>query len=244
MHEKLLITDKNILWSSLNPTVDKDAESLLKGLSNCTVEHLDNGVTAFTLGGDALLPFNLKFGRNIIYSRPDYPSLLEKIRSLESVVLTSNPGIGKSMFQFYYLVRISNPELLRTQPLPPDSWGSTEPPEVVIQQVGDDRMFIYFIKAQRVYRIGSNRNVFDCFDPKTTLYLHEPEASRSEPMWGRVYCSIRSTVPPDTIRYKQFIKNGGVKLYMPLPTKSDSLSMGEHLRGYFFYYYYYHRYII
>ena len=132
LHEKLVITKNKILWNSLNPTNDIDAEILLKGLSKCTIENLNDGVTAYKLGENAVLPFDLEFGQNIIYSRPNYPSLLEKIRSLKKVILTSNPGIGKSMFQFYYLLRICNPDLLKTQPLPPDSWGSTEPPEGLV----------------------------------------------------------------------------------------------------------------
>ena len=162
-------------------------------MSNCKIENLDNGVSVFTLGEDAVLPFYLEFGSNLIYARSNYPSLLKTIRSVKRTVLSSNPGVGKSMFQFYYLARICNQQLLQSEPLPPDSYGSTEPPEVVIRQVGDEDMFIYFIKAKKAFKIKSKRDIFDCFDPKTTIYFHEPEGSKKEPLWGRVYCSIMST---------------------------------------------------
>jgi hypothetical protein len=124
------------------------------------------GVKVFTLDKDARLLFDLKFGSNLIYSRSHYPKLLEAIRDNGQVVLTSNPGIGKSMFQFYYLARICNKELLQSYPLPQDSYGSIDSPEVVIRQIGRDEMCIYFIKAQTAFTIDCNSNIFKCFDPK------------------------------------------------------------------------------
>ena len=66
--------------------------------------------------------------------------LLSEIRKKKRSVLIGNPGIGKSFFQYYYLARILNPSLFG--PLPPDCYGSTTPPKIVIRQEGTAAMTI------------------------------------------------------------------------------------------------------
>jgi hypothetical protein len=80
-----------------------------------------------------------------LFIRSFYESLLRVIRSLRHVVLIGNPGIGKSVFQYYYLARILNIDTLG--PLPADSFGSTDPPHYVIRQIGSF-FEIYDIRAK------------------------------------------------------------------------------------------------
>ena len=90
-----------------------------------------------------------------------------------------NPGIGKSFFQYYYLARILNPSLFG--PLPPDCYGSTTPPKIVIRQVGTAAMTIFDIANRKAERVdGCPGTLLDCFDPETSLYLMEPEVSMAE----------------------------------------------------------------
>jgi len=47
---------------------------------------------------------------NVLYARNFYPRLLGKIRGFRKAVLIGNPGTGKSVFQFYYLMSLLHPE--------------------------------------------------------------------------------------------------------------------------------------
>ena len=102
------------------------------------------------------------------------------------------------------------------KPLSPDSNGSTAAPEVVIRQVGESVMEVWDIKQEQVlYCVNSNSyGVLSCFDPKKSIYLHEPEGSVHGPHYGLGIPTV-CTSPPEALTFKEFVKNGAVKLYMP-----------------------------
>ena len=65
---------------------------------------------------------------------------------------------------------------------------------------------------------GSSLGLLKCFDPKKSLYLYEPGKSIEEPYFEGLKIPTLCSVSPDSRRYKEFQKNGGVKLYMPIWT--------------------------
>lgn len=163
-----------------------------------------------------------------LYVRQFYPDLLTEIRKCERSALIGNPGIGKSFFQFYYLARIVNPDLYG--PLPPDCFGSTTPPKIVIRQEGTASMTVFDIANRKADKIqGYPITIFDCFDHKTTLYLMEPETSVKEPHIASLSVPTLVTASPLLARYKEFIKNGGDKFFMPAFTLPELLAIGEFL---------------
>ena len=218
-------------YLKFEPTLDSSLTKLMNGLASCSVSNLSSDVDLITLSESCLPEDTIESASKFIYARMFYPELLKNIRKHKKVVLLSNPGTGKSMFQFYYLARLLNPAAFK-DPLPPDSTGSSEIPEVVIRQVGTHIMQIYFVKAKVVHLITTvSVGVLYCFDPKTTLYFFEPGESKVEPMWAGTTMSIFSCCSPDEIRYKEFCKNRGIKLYMPLFTISELQSIGKHMRA-------------
>ena len=148
------------------PMLNADLTSLMVGLSGCTVHKLESDIQLITMSESALDKACVKSSRQFIYARKFYPELLKSIREKDWVVLLSNPGTGKSMFQFYYLARLLNPSVFE-ESLPCDSLGSSEVPEVVIRQVGTNKMQVYFVKAKEVHEVSLIQSrLFRCFDPK------------------------------------------------------------------------------
>jgi hypothetical protein len=59
----------------------------------------------------------------------------------------------------------------------------------------------------------------------------EPGKSVTEPHFEELRIPTLTTVSPQLARYKEFCKNGGVKLYMPVFTLPELLSVGKYLLG-------------
>ena len=212
------------------PKLDTSLTKLMNGLAGCNFSKLSPDVDLITLSESCLPEDTIESASQFIYVRRFYPFLLNEIRKHDKVVLLSNPGTGKSMFQFYYLARLLNPQAF-SDPLPPDNAYSSEIPEVVIRQVGTSKMQIYFVKAKVAHLVPVVcGGIFPCFDPKTTLYFFEPEESRTEPMWIDVNMPIFSCSDPDEVVYEQFCKYGGFKVYMPLFTLPELQVIGKHMK--------------
>jgi hypothetical protein len=126
------------------------------------------------------------------------------------------------------LVRILNVDKLG--PLPPDSYGSTAPPQYVIRQVGSTEFETYDVQARTVqvlYDINI-REYAKKFNPDTTLYFFEPEESKHEPALIAIPTMI--TVSPDTLRYKELLKQKGAsRFYMLVWTEDELLAVAKNL---------------
>ena len=58
------------------------------------------------------------------------------------------------------------------------------------------------------------------------MYFYEPGESKKEPYFARLELPIFITVSPEISRYKEFTKNGGERLYMPLLTREELVTIG------------------
>ena len=216
---------------------DDDGSKLLKALSNCTMEYLPSTVNvngqvasrssmrAIKIDGSVN---SIEVGSDIILVREFYEDLLKKIRSYRVCVLIGNPGIGKSVLQFYYLAVMLNPKLFGE--LPKDHKECTNAPKVVIRQVGLF-MTVYDIENCTAYKaLPADPRILRYFNSKVTLYLLEPgESTGVSPYYVGIKCPIFITVSPDTRRYKEFRKNGGICVYMPIYEFEELLDIGKYL---------------
>ena len=208
------------------PTRDKNQSDFLESLANCRVEAIGDNVNVIRLNKLGV-PWEC-LGPKKLFARSFYPDLLSEIRRRHRSVLIGNPGIGKSFFQYYYLARILNPSLFG--PLPPDCYGSTTPPKIVIRQEGTSAMTIFDIANRQAERVnGCPGTLLDCFDPETSLYLMEPGKTMEEPFIESLRIPTLATVSPNPARYKEFCKNGGVAMYMPVFTLLELLAIGKYL---------------
>ena len=76
---------------------------------------------------ESRLPF-AGLGTKFVFFRDFYGSLLQRIGKFKRVVLPGNPGVGKSVFAYYYLWRMIRDK----DALPPDHIGNTKRPEVAL----------------------------------------------------------------------------------------------------------------
>ena len=214
-------------YNDFKPRADRAKTDLLVKLATCTKESISSDVDIIRIGEGADVGMK-SLSPSTLYVRQFYPDLLTEIRKHKRSALIGNPGIGKSFFQFYYLARIVNPDLYG--PLPPDCFGSTAPPKIVIRQEGTASMTVFDIANRKADKIqGYPITIFGCFDPKTTLYLMEPGKSIEEPHIESMSVPTLVTASPLLARYKEFCKNGGAKLFMPVFALSELLAIGEFL---------------
>ena len=222
-----LIMDKDMFFD-YRPKQDKNKSDFLESLANCRVDRIGDDIDVICFSNKVGVPLKC-LGPQKLFVRQFYPDLLREIRGEERNVLIGNPGIGKSFFQYYYLARILNPSLFG--PLPPDCYGSTTPPKIVIRQEGTAAMTIFDIANRQAEVVnGCPGTLLDCFDPETSLYLMEPGVSVEEPHFGGfLRIPTLATVSPNPARYKEFCKNGGIAMYMPVFTLRELLAIGKYL---------------
>ena len=235
-----VLPQMNDEYRSFLPEVDAKRTKLLKGLACSTVVNLENitsGVRAIRIGNNVTFLPGLVAG-DTIYERQFYPELVSAIRSADRrVLLLSNPGTGKSVFQYYLLARYLNPSQFEDVPIPRHliKFGSETAPKVVIRHIPLVGMEVWFLEQQVVHFINLSavtEDVFDCFDPATTLYFFDPEKSMGiEPLASENYffMSTLATVSPDRSRYHEY-KKLAKKVYMPLFTKEELVAIGRDMR--------------
>ena len=229
--------------SALNSTSMKpfkrhgDMTGLVRAIADAKAQNLhivgppETPLKAFELPPNHSFPFE-GCGPSVLFIRNFYESLFTKIRSLKRCVLIGNPRLGKSIFHFYYLSRIFNPDLFG--PLPPNHVDSAKV-EFVIRQVGANDVEIYDVATKEVLHSPNCliRSLFDSklFDPLTTVYLFEPDKYKGEPVRdGALQYQVLATVSPDESRYKEFCKIYGTrKLYFPCWSLEDLKSARRYL---------------
>ena len=230
-----VLPDRRDKYMSFSPKVDTEWTTLLKGLACSTIDDLEGGVRAIRIGNNA------KFLRGIagdtIYERRFYPQLVSAIRCARCfVLLLSNPGTGKSVFQYYLLARYLNPSLFKDAPLSGEiKFGSEVAPKVVIRHRPLEGMEVWFLEQQIVHVIDTPcQSVFDCFDSATTVYFFEPGSSKDIQPFANENrlpsMSTLATVAPDRHRYNEYAKVAR-KMYMPVFTEDELLAIGRDMRS-------------
>ena len=198
----------------------------LKNIKKEDIVHLEKGnVTIVKLSEK--IEINTP-NSDLLYIRDFYPSFLEDVRGTWRSIIIGNPGISKSMFQYYYLARIFNPSFFGS--LPPNCYGSTMPPEVVVRQLCGDSFEFYEQNSDEVVAVDEkdfSTMILKFMDPEKSLYLMEPGFELQRPLPTDIPTCI--TVSPDTSRYKEFQKQGGEFFYMPTYDEEELLSIGEYL---------------
>jgi hypothetical protein len=166
-------------------------------------------------------------------------ALFTRLRSLPMSVLLGNPGIGKSWFQFIYLLFLVRPDvysgLSGLSMLPPNDQQSHVSPRIVMRVIAEDKAHVFFLEGTKiiVHRIEKNYvlRAYNLLNSENTLMMIEPGRTRTPiPYEGLDRMQILATVSPDTTRYKEFCKNGGTMCFKPCPSACALLAMGAVMR--------------
>ncbi|KAH9247101.1 hypothetical protein BASA81_015294 [Batrachochytrium salamandrivorans] len=179
-----------------------------------------------------------------LFIRGDTLELFKVARGLNRGVMIGNPGIGKSWFQWVYLLFALRPEIYSAlsgeQQLPPfryrdaKQWHTThDPPKVILRAIdGGTTTYVYLLDDRKVFKLGDTTAVASLFDFRSTLLLWEPGKSLTPILYlGLRYMQIFATVSPDTVRYKELVKQAySSSCFMPCPSPAELLAMGRFLR--------------
>jgi len=139
-------------------------------------------------------------------------------------VLIGNPGVSKSWFQWYMMYRLVSEDEYNTK--------------LIIRQVGTRKVDFYFPRPEKgkptaftsLHSNLSSLELVSHLDPETSVYLFEPGNSVIEPEYDVNYdIRLFSTCSPNEVRYKEFCKNGAMKVYMPCWTLKELKSVGSHI---------------
>ena len=129
---------KKFSGDTLTPSLSWKDSTLLHSLlkASPTVVSEELGLVAYQMPDrPATALYSLR--PDLIYERWFYPDLLATIRQTEKTILIGSPGIGKSHFQFYYLMRLlraTHETEHQTDSLPADSFGSYSGPQGLASQ--------------------------------------------------------------------------------------------------------------
>ena len=167
-----------------------------------------------------------------IYVRSFYDDLFKVIWKEGRAVLIGNPGVSKSWFQWYVMWRLVNHKNFGHEN------GKSESVKVIVRQTGNDVVHFYFPFHDKVFATSAHSinvraivaSMLRFMDPDNSLYLFEPVESLTEPVYYSNF-AIRTiaTCSPNPVRYKEFCKNGAVKLYMPCWTLEELKSLGSYI---------------
>lgn len=236
VHQEALFPGMFNAYEMLCPIVDQRRIELLEGLINSTAVNLSDGVRAIRTGNHARFLDSDMMASDTIYERHFYPQLVSTIRCAKRrVLLMSNPGTGKSVFQFYLLARYLNPSLfIESQLTGPIKFGSDVLPKVIIRQVQGTGVEVWFLEQHLVHFIDTTKiaTLLRCFDPAITLYFFDPAKTKGiEPFADEsgTDMSTLATMSPDISRYKEYKKIART-VYMPVFTEKELLAIGKDMR--------------
>jgi hypothetical protein len=162
-------------WRTKFPTPEVRPEETaflqsIKDLKNTSIETLKKGNISVVKFSNPIHSFLTN--PDLLFVRSFYPDLLQDLRKRHRSILMGNPGVGKSFFQFYYLLRIFNPTLFGD--LPADSYGSVAPPKIVVRQISGESIEVYEQSSAQVFEIPDTSEIFKYLSPQNSLYLMEP----------------------------------------------------------------------
>ena len=179
--------------------------------------------------------------RDTLFVREDDLAQFQMVRSLKKAVLTGNPGIGKSWYQWQVLLWSLRPDIYgmllgRSQgsnELPPNHNHVNHPPSVILRYMaGLQLCHVFFLNENPpiVHKL-KKFDEFYLLDREDSLLLFEPGKSLDPvPYELLVKIQILATVSPDKRRTKEFMKHSGIKSIMPCPSTAELLVMANYYR--------------
>ena len=154
-----------------------------------------------------------------LFIRKFYPDLLNIMLMKKYSVLSGNPGISKSWFQWYILYRMLKQ-------------GNDCKFKLIARQFGQSDLSFIFPQSGKVFAtelVNRGLHLLQYLIHKDlTLLLVEPESSLEEPRMFGVQTMLMCS--PNDKWYKEFYKNGAAKLYMPVWKLDELQLVAAHIR--------------
>lgn len=145
--EKILKCEIPDFFTSLI-SEDHEQSSLLKAIKTASILDIsaaeEGGIQAMTLSDNLILDKDSVMP-STLYIRDFYPRLFESLQGSKRSILLGNPGISKSMFQWYMIYRLVSEDVSLNK----------SRPEVIIRQFGVSNFTFVdmtrFIRTQQMH---------------------------------------------------------------------------------------------
>merc|ERR1719327_2358717 len=112
--------------------------------------------------------------------------------------------------------------------LPLDSYGNAQPPKTIIRLVRPDGWYIFYLGEQdpqvHFFDALPSFALLDYFNSETTVAMWEPNEG-DDRIRKNLPMPLFATVSPDEQRYKEFEKDGAMRVYMPCPLTAELLTI-------------------
>ena len=153
-------------------------------------------------------------------------------------ILVGNPGIGKSLYQFYIVARLLRSDLFDVLPSPFKSI------KVVARQRGRESLVIYDLEKEIEINYGESEqlqfsNILKGLKQEESLYLFDADQTKAGPYSSGIEMRTICTLSPDEDRYKEYVKDdperlGATILYFPVWSEGEIDLVAKYLSQRFF----------
>ena len=187
---------------------------------------------------------------NILFIRPDDYELFNCVLETRRSILTGNPGISKSWFQWKFILLCYRQDLYKLLQMKPVATSEEEEPEakklkvddkseenkkiipeLVVRTIGGRKSFLFFVNRDtNVIFFCHVAEQLDLFTDKNTTILWEPGTGTDPVEYVGIESRIIATVSPNLDRFHEF-ENVAEMFYMPCPSELQLRLMGQVYRN-------------
>jgi hypothetical protein len=171
-----------------------------------------------------------------LFVRPDEYELFLCFGQCKESIMTGNPGISKSWFQWKYILFCFRQDLynqlwfddyLKKPELSVQEKELFIPKLIVRTKAGSQSLLFFLQGTFEVLKVFHQPTHLSDFTNKETTILWEPNESKQPVCYDEIRAHIIATVSPNQDRYKEFEKNGARLFYLPCPSKIQLRLMGQ-----------------
>lgn len=171
--------------------------------------------------------------RDTLFVRKDYLGVFKALFRNRKSVVVGSPSVGKSWLQWVCLFFLANPEAFRV--LCEGECQVNASPKVVIRFAETLPTFtVWFMEDRVVHQLPARHfaQVAKLFDQTDTVLLWKPDPAyeTSVPAFEDLtQMQIWAAAFPFDRQTERFQRAGGVKVYLPCPSRDELFAMGQHL---------------
>ena len=220
-----------------------DAEEDSKPSSSDTSKKPKNIEEMFIVRLPVPVPYVRCAAPNLLFVRQDDIGLFRELRKLRKTLLIGNAGIGKSWFQWIYLLFCTRPDIYKAisedDDFPPDRNGNKEPPQIILRYT-PTMLHVFFLPfgVVHVFRVKlvDEFLLFHMFDEPRVTLLYDPEDDLGNlkiPALRELnFCVSLSPFVGRFETWKTKIYGGEVlKRFMPAPSLKELIATMRAVRG-------------
>ena len=170
---------------------------------------------------------------DLLFIRQDDLDLFKVTRRTRNVVLTGNPGVGKSWFHARFIVFCARPDIYMAlsgdAEFPRDFRGRRDPPKYIFRMVVTENKGCVFDLVNKRLLPPSKSSLAN--KPHSTLLYEPGSITDPAPLDTLLAAQCIMTVSPDLNRYKNFLSQRhvlqAVVMYTPCHFAAELLAMGR-----------------